>query len=105
MAVAVAPILEASDGTVSRFRRPSDGEVARSGRTLQHRHGWGEWTIRGLPAGFRWEHSHDSGDVAVRGAAAELLLALLRRIPGDDGQLEIVGELEHWSTWLANTAF
>lgn len=65
----------------------------------------GEWTIRGGTGGIGWEHTHGPGDVAVRGTAADLLLALLRRISGDDGRLVVVGERERWTTWLANTDF
>jgi uncharacterized protein (TIGR03083 family) len=65
----------------------------------------GEWEIRGGADGIGWEHAHEKGDVAVRGAAADLLLALLRRIPGGDGRLEVLGEQERWTSWLANTDF
>ncbi len=65
----------------------------------------GEWTIRGHAGGIGWEHTPGPGDIAVRGTAADLLLALLRRIPGDDDRLVVVGERECWTTWLANTAF
>jgi len=65
----------------------------------------GEWAIRGGADRIGWEHAHEKGDVAVRGAAADLLLALLRRIPGDDSRLEVLGEQERWTNWLANTSF
>jgi uncharacterized protein (TIGR03083 family) len=65
----------------------------------------GEWAIRGGADGIGWEHAHEKGDVAVRGAAADLLLALLRRIPAGDGRLEVLGEQERWTSWLANTSF
>ncbi|MEX5637952.1 maleylpyruvate isomerase family mycothiol-dependent enzyme [Parafrankia sp. FMc2] len=65
----------------------------------------GEWAIRGAADGIGWEHAHEKGDVAVRGAAADLLLALMRRIPGDDSRLQVLGEQEHWTRWLANTSF
>jgi hypothetical protein len=65
----------------------------------------GEWTIRGGPARISWERGHGLGDVALSGAAADLLLAVMRRIPGDDGRLVVTGERENWTTWLANTAY
>lgn len=63
-----------------------------------------EWTVRGGPDGITWDHSHGTGDTAVRGTAADLLLALLRRLP-DDGPLEIIGDRRRWTAWLADTPF
>ncbi len=65
----------------------------------------GEWTVRGGPDGISWDHGHGKGDAAVRGTAADLLLTLLRRLPDDDHRLEIVGDQELWTAWLANTPF
>ncbi|WP_007510811.1 MULTISPECIES: protein of unknown function DUF1503 [Pseudofrankia] len=48
---------------------------------------------------------HGTGDVTVSGAAADLLLAVMRRIPGDDRRLQVAGERQHWTTWLVNTPF
>ncbi|ADP81690.1 maleylpyruvate isomerase family mycothiol-dependent enzyme [Pseudofrankia inefficax] len=88
-----------------------DGTALRDGATL-HLHATdgglgsdGEWTVRGGPGGITWDHGHGKGDTAVRAAAADLLLALLRRLPADDGSLEIVGDDGLWTGWLANTAF
>nr|MDT0667515.1 hypothetical protein [Micromonospora sp. DSM 115978] len=65
----------------------------------------GEWAIRGGANGIGWEHAHEKGDVAVRGAAADLLLALLRRIPSGDERVEVLGDQERWTGWLVNTSF
>ncbi|MBL7497085.1 maleylpyruvate isomerase family mycothiol-dependent enzyme [Frankia sp. CNm7] len=88
-----------------------DTAVPREGATM-HLHATdeglgaaGEWMIRGGASGIGWEQGHGTSDVAVRGAAADLFLALMRRIPGDDDRLVVAGEREHWTTWLANTAF
>jgi uncharacterized protein (TIGR03083 family) len=59
----------------------------------------GEWLIRRDPDGVSWEYGHGEGDVAVRGLASDLLLALLGRIRLDDPRLEILGDrglIEHW---------
>ena len=43
----------------------------------------GEWLVRGEGGGVAWEHGHGKGAVAVRGRAADLLLAIVRRRPAD----------------------
>ena len=48
----------------------------------------GEWTIRSDAGRPVWEHGHGKGDAAVRGAAADLLQGVLRRIPADDDRLQ-----------------
>lgn len=66
----------------------------------------GEWLIR--PAGdgtVVWEHGHGKGDAAVRGTAADLLLATMRRIPADDARVEVLGDKQVWATWLERTGF
>jgi uncharacterized protein (TIGR03083 family) len=65
----------------------------------------GEWMVRGGESGIAWEHGHGKGTAAVRGSAADLLLAALRRIPADDARLQVLGEVSVWSTWLARTTF
>ncbi|MBW0090779.1 maleylpyruvate isomerase family mycothiol-dependent enzyme, partial [Pseudonocardia sp. KRD-188] len=42
---------------------------------------------------------------AVRGAAADLLLAITRRIPADDPRLAVHGDAAVLGTWLARTPF
>jgi uncharacterized protein (TIGR03083 family) len=65
----------------------------------------GEWFLRAEPGGVTWEHGHRKGQAAVRGRAVDLLLAALRRIPADDGRLEVLGDGVVWSTWLDRTGF
>ncbi|MBL7496911.1 maleylpyruvate isomerase family mycothiol-dependent enzyme [Frankia sp. CNm7] len=84
---------------------PRDGSTMHLHATDEGLGADGEWTIRGGPSRIDWEHGHGFGDVALSGNAADLLLAVMRRIPGDDGRLVIAGEREHWTTWLANTAY
>lgn len=63
----------------------------------------GEWMIRGEDAGITWEHGHGKGATAVRGRAADLLLAVLRRFPADDERLQVLGDTAVWTTWLERT--
>ncbi|TQM09133.1 maleylpyruvate isomerase family mycothiol-dependent enzyme [Pseudonocardia kunmingensis] len=65
----------------------------------------GEWLVRGEAGRVRWEHGHGKGAVAVRGSAAVLLQAVLRRIPADDARLAVLGDQGAWRTWLERTPF
>lgn len=59
----------------------------------------GEWLIRRGSDVVTWEHGHEKADVAVRGSAGDLLLALLGRIPSTDERLDVLGDatlFEHW---------
>ncbi|NMH97956.1 maleylpyruvate isomerase family mycothiol-dependent enzyme [Pseudonocardia acidicola] len=92
-------------------RRQADGPLLPDGATL-HLHATdeglgsaGEWMIRPDGEGIAWEHGHGKGTVAVRGAAVDLFLALLRRLPADDTRLQVLGEPAVFATWLARTPF
>jgi uncharacterized protein (TIGR03083 family) len=65
----------------------------------------GEWMIRATDSGIAWEHGHAKGAVAVRGAADDLLLVLLRRIPADDARVQVLGDASVLARWLAHTPF
>jgi uncharacterized protein (TIGR03083 family) len=65
----------------------------------------GEWMVRANGTGVTWEHGHGKGSAAVRGSAADLLLAVVRRIPADDARLQVLGEQAAWHTWLERTPF
>jgi uncharacterized protein (TIGR03083 family) len=65
----------------------------------------GEWLIRGGEGGVTWEHGHGKGAAAVRGGAADLLLAVLRRAPADAEPLQVLGDAGVWHTWLERTGF
>ncbi|WP_219419441.1 maleylpyruvate isomerase family mycothiol-dependent enzyme [Pseudonocardia nigra] len=58
----------------------------------------GEWMVRGGASGISWEHGHGKGSAAVRGAAVDLLLAAMRRIPADDTRLQVLGDAAVWTT-------
>ena len=65
----------------------------------------GEWLIRGGPDGITVQNGHGKGDAAVRGPASVLMLVLLRRLPPDDPELEILGDPTLLDKWLAATPF
>lgn len=65
----------------------------------------GEWTITGTDDGIAWSHEHGKGDVALRGGAKELLLAVVRRHTAAEGGLQVFGDTAVWDGWLARTPF
>ncbi|WP_433274724.1 maleylpyruvate isomerase family mycothiol-dependent enzyme [Pseudonocardia xinjiangensis] len=65
----------------------------------------GEWMVRGGETGLAWEHGHGKGTAAVRGTAADLLLALMRRIDADAPGLQVIGDGPTWTAWRDRTAF
>lgn len=84
---------------------PSDAAQPLADGATLHLHGSdeGEWLIRGSANGVSWEPGHGKGDAAVRGTAAQLLLAVTRRAPADS--VEVLGDAAVWTTWLERTAF
>jgi uncharacterized protein (TIGR03083 family) len=90
---------------------PDDGPTLPNGATL-HLHAiddclgaHGEWLVRSEGRRVVWEHGHGKGIAAVRGSAADLLQAVLRRIPADDPRLQVLGDAAAWRTWLERTPF
>lgn len=65
----------------------------------------GEWMVRQDGERLAWEHGHAKGTVAVRGRAADLLLALLRRVDAEDPRLEVLGDRAVFTGFLAATPF
>jgi uncharacterized protein (TIGR03083 family) len=65
----------------------------------------GEWLVRREGSGLIVEHGHGKGDVALRGPAGRLLLVLLRRIPPDDPQVQVLGDPAVLSGWLAHSPY
>ena len=65
----------------------------------------GEWTIVNDEYGVNWTHDHGKGDVALRGPARDLLLAIVRRCPVTELNVEIFGDTAVWDTWLERTPF
>ncbi len=67
--------------------------------------GAGEWLVRREGPEVTVLPGHGQGDVALRGPAARLLLVLVRRVPPDDPQVEVLGDRALLTGWLAGTPF
>ena len=66
----------------------------------------GEWTVTSdSEDGIVWSHQHGKGDVALRGPAKELLLAVVRRRVAADAGIEVFGDAAVWDGWLEHTPF
>ena len=98
------------DRTDERSGRVATAAVG-AGRTL-HLHATdeglgptGEWTIVNDEDGVGWSHDHGKGDVALRGPAKDLLLAIVRRRTAADGGVEVFGDTAVWDSWLEHTPF
>jgi uncharacterized protein (TIGR03083 family) len=65
----------------------------------------GEWLVRREGPELTVEHGHGKGDVALRGPAARLLLVLVRRVPPDDPQVQVLGDAALLAGWLASTPY
>jgi uncharacterized protein (TIGR03083 family) len=66
----------------------------------------GEWTITSDEHdGISWSHDHGKGDVALRGPAKGLLLAVVRRATVAESGIELFGDAAVWDSWLARTPF
>jgi len=65
----------------------------------------GEWLVVHDEEGVTWSHDHGKGDVALRGPAKDLLLAITRRRTVADLGLELHGDVAVWDGWLERTGF
>jgi uncharacterized protein (TIGR03083 family) len=65
----------------------------------------GEWLVRREGPMLIVERGHGKGDVALRGPAGRLQLVLLRRVPPDDPQVQVLGDAGLLARWLAHTPF
>jgi hypothetical protein len=65
----------------------------------------GEWLIRRTPDGPLREHGHGKADVAVRAAAAGLLLVLTGRIDAGNAKIEVSGDHALFEHWRENARF
>ena len=90
---------------------PALAALAGTGQTL-HLHATddglgdaGEWLIRRTPDGPLWEHGHGKADVAVRAAAADLLLLLTGRLDADNPAIEVFGDEALLAHWRENAKF
>ena len=67
--------------------------------------GAGEWLVRRDGDQITVGPGHAKGDVALRGPAGRLLLVLLRRLPPDDPQVQVLGDQSLLAAWLTATPF
>jgi uncharacterized protein (TIGR03083 family) len=65
----------------------------------------GEWTIVNDEEGVGWSHEHGKGDVALRGPANDLFLAIVRRRTAAEAGVEVFGDTAVWDRWLEYTPF
>ncbi|MCV7228333.1 maleylpyruvate isomerase family mycothiol-dependent enzyme [Mycolicibacterium komossense] len=66
----------------------------------------GEWMITADADGaLKWSHGHGKGSAAVRGRSVDLLLAITRRRPISELDVEMLGDDAVWQSWLDRTAF
>ena len=64
----------------------------------------GEWLVAVTPDGVRFEHGHAKGDVALRGAAGDLLLWAWNRAPVD-ARFEVHGDSSLLDLWASAVTF
>jgi uncharacterized protein (TIGR03083 family) len=86
-------------------------EALPPGRTL-HVHatdpglgGPGEWLVAHTGDGIWVQVGHGSGDVALTGPAADLLLVLLRRRPATNPAVRVLGDHDLLDQWLEHSSF
>jgi uncharacterized protein (TIGR03083 family) len=65
----------------------------------------GEWLISLTPDGIRFEHGHAKGDVAVRGAAGDLLLWTWNRVLPTDDRFQVFGDASLLDVWRTSVTF
>ena len=82
-----------------------DGAVLHVHATDEGLDGAGEWLVRREGSAVTVRPGHGRGDVALRGPAARLLLVLVRRVPPDDPQVQVLGDPALLAGWLAATPF
>jgi uncharacterized protein (TIGR03083 family) len=82
-----------------------DGAVLHVHATDEGLDGAGEWLVRREGSRVTVRPGHGRGDAALRGPAGRLLLVLLRRVPPDDPQVQVLGDPALLASWLAATPF
>ena len=117
LTLGVRPVIDpviATDGIdewLGFSTEPGDRDAALPEGKVLHLHATGEgpsgeWLIRGGPGGaLTVQTGHGKGDAAVRGPASVLLLMLVRRLPPDDHEVEVIGDRTLLGGWLAATPF
>ena len=64
-----------------------------------------EWLVTLTPDGLTLEPEHTKGDVAVRGTANAIMLAVWNRIGPDNPELEVFGDHDLLDRWRRLTSF
>jgi len=82
-----------------------EGAVLHVHATDDALNGSGEWLVRREGSAVKVEPGHGKGDVALRGHAGRLLLVLVRRVPPDDPQVQVLGDATLLTSWLSATPF
>ena len=82
-----------------------EGAVLHVHATDEGLDGAGEWLVRREGSEVTVQPGHGKGDVALRGPASRLLFVLVRRLPPDDPQVEVLGDPALLTGWLAGTPF
>jgi uncharacterized protein (TIGR03083 family) len=83
----------------------ADGELLHLHATDEGLGEAGEWLVRRTGDRIAVTRGHSKGDAAIRGPASALLLVLVRRLPLDDTQVQIIGDRAVLERWLAATPF
>lgn len=65
----------------------------------------GEWTLARHGDTVSWSEEHGKGTVALRGTATDLLLALTRRRPRAETDLQTFGDDTVWQSWVDHVTF
>ncbi|MFI6489536.1 maleylpyruvate isomerase family mycothiol-dependent enzyme [Streptomyces sp. NPDC050564] len=64
-----------------------------------------EWVVELTEQGVSWRRGHEKATVALRGPLTDVLLGFYRRLPLDEGRLEVLGERELLDFWLQRATF
>ncbi|MCX4097460.1 maleylpyruvate isomerase family mycothiol-dependent enzyme [Nocardia sp. alder85J] len=86
----------------ARFRNPLDDGTS---LLLQATDTGDAWSVRRTEDSIGWTDSTEPATATVRGAAVDLYLLLLGRIPADSPVLTVSGDAAVLPTWLARTQF
>ena len=99
-------IAAGTEGTASPARElRGDGQSPHLHATDPGLSGTGEWLVTRTSSGITIQHGHGKADVAVRGAAAILLLILTRRLPPAHPGVDVLGDQALLTLWLQHRPF
>ena len=64
-----------------------------------------DWLLDFTGESITWRRSDDSSSAGLRGAVADLLLTIYRRMPIDTGRVEVTGDAKLVDFWLERVGF